>query len=510
MGEVQPSDNQLTIVWEPQEGPQTALITCPVFEVFFGGSRGGGKTDGMLGEWVSHADLYGKDAIGLMVRRTRTELSETIERSKTLYLPLGWKWHEQDKYWRAPNNARLKFAYLENDADADSYQGHAYTRVYVEEIGNFPREAPVLKLMASLRSAAGVPTGFRATGNPGGVGHQWVKARYIDHAPQGWVVTTHKYLNPFTKEYVSRDRVFIPSRLTDNQLLLHGDPNYVANLQMQASPELVRAWLEGDWNIVAGAAFEKLSTDKHMIRPFDIPKWWTRFTCIDWGTARPYSNGWYAVADEDVILKGRNGEPDRFIAKNSIIRYRELYGWNGKANEGCREESWQVAAKILEMEGAECKTINGEPTVIPKDGMEQEKIDYRIGDSAMWAEHDGPSVEENFRKNGIVLERSRKDRVANYLEIRNRISNHDEQEPSLYVTSNCTHWWRTVPSLQLDAKNPEKGWDSNMEDHAADETGYALVSRPMTWTKTARTNYDYEEARDKAFEAERGKSGSRY
>lgn len=447
----------------------------------------------MLGEWVSHADLYGKDAIGLMVRRTRTELSETIERSKLLYGPLGAKWHEQDKYWRFPDGARLKFAYLENDSDADAYQGHSYTRVYVEEIGNFPQESPVLKLMATLRSASGVPTGFRATGNPGGVGHQWVKARYIDNAPLGWVVTKHEFLNPFTKEMVSRDRVFIPSKLTDNQLLLRGDPGYVANLQMQASPELVRAWLEGDWNIVAGAAFEKLTTEKHMIRPFAMPKHWTKFTCLDWGTAKPYSVGWYAVADEDVILKGREGAPDKLLPKNSIIRYRELYGWNGKANEGARHESWEVAQKILELE----------------DG---EKIDYRIGDSAMWAEHDGPSVAENFENNGITMEKSRKDRVANYLEIRNRIYPSKDEEPLFYITSNCIHWWRTVPSLQLDAKNPEKGWDSNMEDHAADETGYALVSRPMVWTHRARVETDYRESREKAFEADRGgkKNLSRY
>ena len=477
------------VIWEPQAGPQTALLTCPVFEVFFGGSRGGGKTDGMLGEWASHADLYGKDAIGLMVRRTRTELSETIERSKMLYGQLGAKWHEQDKFWRFANGARLKFAYLENDSDADSYQGHAYTRIYIEEVGNFPREAPVLKLMASLRSAAGVPTGFRATGNPGGVGHQWVKRRYIDHAPAGYVVTKHEYHNPFTNETVYRDRVFIPSKLTDNKLLLHGDPNYVANLQMQASPELVKAWLEGDWNVVAGSAFEKLSAQKHMIKPFNIPNHWTKFTSIDWGTAAPYCNGWFAVNDEEVFIKSTG----QFIPPNSIIMYRELYGTNGKANEGSREESWQVAKKILEAEAAD------------------EHIDYRIGDSAMWAEHDGPSVAENFRRNGVSLEKSRKDRVANYLEFRNRIDPQDGM-PGFFIFDTCINFWRTVPSLQLDVKNPEKGPDTSQEDHVFDCVSYALVSRPMVWTRTARINYDYEEAKDKAREADRGgsKNHSRY
>src|SRR4051812_18807770 len=143
------------IGWEPQPGPQTALIACPVFEVFFGGARGGGKTDGVLGDFLEHADSYGEHAIGLMLRRTRTELVETIERSKVIYTPLGWVFHEQDKMWRAPNGARLRFAYLERDADAQGYQGHSYTRLYVEEIGNFPSSAPIFKLMATLRSGAG-------------------------------------------------------------------------------------------------------------------------------------------------------------------------------------------------------------------------------------------------------------------------------------------------------------------------------------------------------------------
>ena len=154
-----------------------------MFEVFFGGARGGGKTDGMLGEWASHADLHGKNAVGLMVRRERVQLLETIERSRQIYGPVGARYNDQDKMWRWPNGARLRFAYLERDADADAYQGHSYTRVYVEELGTFPSASPVLRLMATLRSGEGVPCGFRATGNPGGPGHTWVKARYIDPNP---------------------------------------------------------------------------------------------------------------------------------------------------------------------------------------------------------------------------------------------------------------------------------------------------------------------------------------
>src|SRR5215510_4395753 len=168
------AEPKVRVAWSPRGNPaQMRLLKCQVFEIFFGGARGGGKTDGVLAEFGAHASRYGKDAIGLMVRRTRAELVETIERSREIYSPLGWKLNETDKMWRAPDGARLRFAYLERDADADLYQGHNCTRVYVEEVGNFPSPTPVMKLMATLRSGAGVPVGLRATGNPGGPGHQW-------------------------------------------------------------------------------------------------------------------------------------------------------------------------------------------------------------------------------------------------------------------------------------------------------------------------------------------------
>ena len=129
---------KVNVIWEPQPGPQTALLACPKFEVFFGGARGGGKTDGMLGEWISHQDRYGEHANAMMFRRERTQLVDTIERSRQLFGPLGATFHEQEKLWRFPNGSRFQFAYLDRDSDADGYQGRSHTRVYIEEIGTFP------------------------------------------------------------------------------------------------------------------------------------------------------------------------------------------------------------------------------------------------------------------------------------------------------------------------------------------------------------------------------------
>ena len=287
MADGEKAATEYTIGWEPQPGPQTALLACPVFEVFFGGARGGGKTDGMLGEWASHADLHGKNAVGLMVRRERVQLLETIERSRQIYGPIGARYNDQDKMWRWPNGARLRFAYLERDADADAYQGHSYTRVYVEELGTFPSASPVLRLMATLRSGEGVPCGFRATGNPGGPGHQWVKARYIDPNPAGWEIRKFTYENPWTRETIEQDRVFIPSKLQDNKFL---GPEYVANLQMVGSDTLVRAWLEGDWTVMRAPTSTVGDTNN---------MWWNPSRCppighgsARWTGARPSPSLW--------------------------------------------------------------------------------------------------------------------------------------------------------------------------------------------------------------------------
>lgn len=466
------SEDAAVAVWEAQEGPQTSLISCPVEEVFFGGARGGGKTDGVLGDFLEHADAYGKHAIGIMFRRQRTELIETIERSRQIYTPLGWKYHEQDKMWRAPNGARLRFAYLERDADAEGYQGHSYTRVYVEEIGNFPSQRPILKLMATLRSGAGVPVGFRATGNPGGPGHQWVKQRYIDPAPAGWKVIR----DPLT----GRERVFIPSRLQNNQYL---GEDYIARLRSVGSKELVRAWLEGDWSVIEGAFFDCWSTEKHVVRPFTIPEDWLRFRSMDWGSAKPFSVGWWAVVGDDFSpdaggpsLLGRGGvegsETGRLVLpRGAIVRYREWYG-AASANVGLKLHAEEVAAGIL-------KRSLGEA------------INYTVLDPSMFRQDGGPSHAERMMKAGLNGLRpgdnarvGKNGAMGGWDQMRSRLVGDADGRPMLYVFSTCADFIRTVPALQHDPDKPEDV-DTDGEDHAGDECRYACMSRPYVPRKAA-------------------------
>ena len=446
------------VIWSPGGNwAQWALLQCTVFEVFFGGARGGGKTDGMLGEWIKHANKYGEFAIGLMLRRTRTELVETIERSRAIYGPLGWVFHEQDKVWRVPNGARLRFAYLERDADAEVYQGHNYTRIYVEEAGNFPTSAPIMKLMATLRSGAGVPVGLRLTGNPGGPGHQWVKARYIDPAPLGNEIVH----DPVT----GLDRVFIPSKVDNNQFI--DTAAYKQRLRASGSAELVRAWLDGDWTVTMGAFFDCWEAKRHIVSPFDIPKEWLRFRSMDWGSASPFSVGWWAIVQDDITINGH------LLPRGCMVRYREWYGMQpGQPNVGLKLHAEQVGKGILERE-------------------KDDAINYGVLDPSAFAEDGGPSIAERMgtaSDGKIWFKRADNQRVRGFGhlggwdQMRARLVGNDDGLPMLVVFSTCVDFIRTVPFLQHD---PDRREDvmTDSEDHAGDECRYACMSRPWVPVK---------------------------
>lgn len=442
----------MQVIWEPQPGPQTLLVTCPVFEIFFGGARGGGKTDGMLGDWLAHCSKWGQHAIGVFFRRELTQLDEVIARAKMLFEPLGAKYNDQKKTFIMPGGARLKFRHLDKDADAEKYQGHSYTRVYMEELTNFPDPTPVMKLMATVRSGV-VPhseLGFRATGNPGGPGHLWVKARYIDPQPKGLKILRDSFENPFTQETVTLERVFIPSKLSDNRLMMTANPLYVAQLQQAGSASLVRAWLEGLWDTIDGAYFDTFDPAKHILddswvhtlarRPH-----LTRFRSFDWGYGKPFSIGWWAISD------GTFGLP-----RGAMIRYREWYGCEpGRPNVGIRLDNPDIAEGILARERGE-------------------RIEYGVADPAIFTRQGGPSIAEQMIIRGVSWIRADNSRIAGWTALRERLSG---EKPLIYFLENCRDTIRTLPVLQHSKTKPED-LDTEAEDHAADDVRYAVMSRP--------------------------------
>jgi len=467
------------IAWAPQGGPQKALVDCPFREIFFGGARGGGKTDGVLGKYAIKAARYGDGFNALFCRRELPMLDDAIERSKEIYGKIGASWNDQKKTWFFPGGGRLRFRPLERVQDADKYQGQNVSDACIEEAGIYPDPKPIDRLFGILRSAKGVPTQLILTGNPGGAGQHWIKQRYIDPAPQGMKLLERKLPNGKVHRYV-----FIPSRIQDNKLLMRNDPEYINNLYLVGSDQLVKAWLAGDWNAVEGAFFDCWDSLRHVVRPFTIPEEWVRFRSMDWGSAKPFSVGWWAIASDDHPIEGGT------IPRGSLIRYREWYGCKpGEPNVGLKMTAEEVGKGILERES-------------------RDNVSYGVLDPAAFAEDGGPSIHERLSAATgykVIFRRADNKRVAQHGamggwdQMRARMKG-DGERPALFVFSTCVDFIRTVPALQHDADRPED-LDTEAEDHIADEARYACMSRPYVPVrevpKTGLPN-DYRQNREPA------------
>lgn len=442
------------IAWCPQTGPQKALIDCPLPEVFFGGARGGGKTDGVLGKYAIKAGVYKQHFNALFCRRELPMLDDAIERSQELYSKIGAKFNDQKKLWRFPGGGRLRFRPLERVQDADKYQGQNVTDACIEEAGLYPDSRPIDRLQGVLRSAHGVPTQLILTGNPGGAGQSWIKQRYIDPNPMGMCILRRPLKNGREHRYV-----FIPSKIADNKVLLANDPDYINRLHLVGSDQLVQAWLDGDWNAIEGAFFDCWSK-RNVIDPIPIPKEWWRFRAGDWGFAKPFSIGWWAVVADDVRVR-----KNLVLPRGCLVRYREWYGCKiDQPNTGLRLTAEEVAAGILEREKGD-------------------KVETGVMDPAAFAEDGGPSLAERMGDQGVMFSRADNKRVGiegalgGWDMMRNRIKGADDERPMIVCFSTCRESIRTIPSLQHDPDRLED-LDTDGEDHAADEWRYACMSRP--------------------------------
>ncbi len=234
-------DQEIKIAWSPQPGPQTLLLSCPATEIFFGGARGGGKSDGINGDWLAHWGRHGIKAKGVIFRQTYKQLTDLLKRQYEIFPKLGAKYNQGNDEWTFPDGAKLELRYVRTAKDAREYQGFQWNWMAIEEIGEWLDSEPLDLLKATLRSADGVPIRLILTANPGGAGHNWVKAKYIDPAP------------PFTM-WLDEDTgftiVFIPAKLEDNPALMKNDPGYEKRLNASGSAWLVDAWKNGNWDIV--------------------------------------------------------------------------------------------------------------------------------------------------------------------------------------------------------------------------------------------------------------------
>jgi hypothetical protein len=451
-----------SVPWIAQPGPQLfAIQQHLVGELFFGGAVGGGKSDYLLGDFAQDVPSYGQHWHGVLFRKSYPQLEELIARSKVMY-PAWFGmtmdcWSATAKQWTWPNGSTLKMRHAENDDSWLEYQGHQYGWIGFDELPHWANPTFFRQLKTRLRNGEIVIPNkrIRATGNPGGPGHNWIKQHWsIDAYPLGSVLLQPEFEGGLTK-------MFVRSCVTDNKILMTNDPGYVARLQDLGSPDLVRAYLEGDWSLVSGAFFPEFSTARHVIHPFEIPKHWMRFRACDWGSSAPCSVGWYAVSDGDVV-ETRDGP--RIFPRGAMIKYRELYTKHPKEyNKGLKLTVEEVADRIRAME-------------TPDD-----RIAMSVLDPSAFAKHSGPSYAERFAVKKVHFQKADNDRKSGWDMLRQRLKGKDG-EPMIYFFTTCPDTIRTIPALQHDDKKVEDV-DTDSEDHAGDETRYACMARP--WVRPA-------------------------
>ena len=415
------------VAFMPNDGPQTNFLAASEKDVLYGGAAGGGKSFAMLIDPLRHCHIPEHRA--LILRRSMPELRELIDKSRELYPKAfkGAKFREVEKLWNFPSGAKIEFGFLEKDADVYRYQGQAYSWIGFDEITHLPTEFGWNYLASRLRTTnPELQTYLRCTANPGGVGAQWVKKRYVEASEPN---TTFKGKDGLTRK-------FIPALLQDNPYLAE-DGEYERMLQSLPAVQR-RQLLEGNWDVAEGAAFAEFTHDVHVIPPFELPTWWERVKGIDYGYAAESCCLWGAVDPDD----------------KTIIIYRELYrkGLTGEA----------LADTITQMEENEIKSIPG------------------VLDTAAWARtgYTGPTIGETLVNKGHKLRRADKNRIAGKTQIHEHLRQREGAgRPRLQIFSNCVNLIKELQGIPLSKTNPEDV-DTKAADHAYDALRYMIMSRP--------------------------------
>jgi len=413
------------------------------------------NTAGLIGKVLQHARRYGARGRMILFRRTFDELSEVQEQAEQFFTPLGATYLTSKRVWSFPGGAQLRMRYLERDSHADHYAGHSYSLILIDEAGNFPHASPIDKISCGLRSAQGVPVQMILTGNPGGVGHNFLKRRYIDPAPPN---------TPFVNDRNGNLTVFIPSRLQDNILGQQNDPHYAERLRGVGADWLVKAWLSGDWDIVAGGLLDDLwRADIHIVPPFDIPHGWAIDRSFDYGSSHPFAVIWWAESDGNPFPM-RDGTI-RYMPKGTLVAIAEDYGWNGRPNEGVRLPATEIARRIRDDERR-----------MPWGG----RIRPGPADPSIYSYMDARSVADDMARSGVSwTAAASRDRVSGWLQLRNMLQAaliEPMQEPGLFVFETCRQIIRTLPVLPRDERNMDD-CDTDAEDHLADAIRYRVVTK---------------------------------
>lgn len=434
----------IVTIAEPNEKQRRFLLAKKKY-VAYGGARGGGKS------WAvrQKAKLLCLNYPGikiLIVRRTYPELLQNhINYLKAELYGLA-KYNTQDKVFTFFNGSTIKFGYCKNDSDLDQYQGAEYDVIFIDE-ACLLSEHQIKAITACLRGVNDYPKRIYYTLNPGGQSHGYFKRLFIDKKYQ-------KNENP-------QDYDFIQALVTDNFALMKHQPDYIA--QLEALPyKLRQAWLYGRWDIFKGMFFEEFRTEvdaiaaeeagmtaedaakynrfTHVIEPFEPPTEWKYYRSYDFGYAKPFSCGWWAVDYEGIAY-----------------RILEYYGCTEEANEGLKIDPDEQFRNIRRIE-QEHPYLKGR------------KISG-VADPSIWDGSRGEAIIEKAWNNYLDFEKGNNARIPGWMQMHYRFAFDKSGKPRMYIFNNCKAAIRTIPLMMFDEHKVED-LDTTLEDHAVDDMRY--------------------------------------
>lgn len=499
-------------IWKPLEGSQTLLMNCPCNHILNEGTRGPGKTDGQVMYFRSLVGLgYDQFMRGIIFDREYKNLDDLI--AKTLrWFPQfndGAKFISSNSAlkWVWPTGEELLFRVFKTEKDYWAYHGQEFPFIGWNELTKHPNSNGYDAMMSCNRSSflpkehtperirnlvkdengnginylPEIPLRVLSTTNPYGVGHNWVKQRFIDPAPPGKVVKiTKNVFNPRTqkREDITKTQVRIFGSYKENRYL---SPEYVLELESIKDENKRRAWLWGDWDITAGGMFDDIwDSQYNIIDGFKIPDQWRMFRSFDWGSSKPFSVGWWTESDgSDVQLRDGTWKS---TVKGDLFRIAEWYGWDGTANTGLRMLAKDVAKGILERE---------------KRWGILHRVKAGPADSSIFDTEDGNCIAENMKAVGlkgadgktyyctwIKADKTPGSRKNGWELMRIAMAGahpsehgYPREDPGLFCFRNCQDGFiRTVPTLPRSEKDPDDV-DTDAEDHCGDESRYVILHR---------------------------------
>ena len=434
---------------------QKAFIDAGESEVLFGGAAGGGKSYGQMVDALLFALKY-PGSKQLVLRRTFAELDKSLIRTSLALFPREiYSFNSSSHTGRFKNGSIIDFGYCATEIDVYQYQSAEYDVIRFDELTHFT-ESQYIYLISRVRGANSYPKQIKSSTNPGGIGHSWVKARFVDPSPAG-------------KRFGGEDgmeRIFIPSLLDDNKFLSKGDPGY--RQRLLALPEREKkALLYGDWNIFEGQYFTEFDAKRHIISPFEIPSSWRKYRTIDYGLDR-LACLWIATSPDGI----------------SYV-YREFCQSNLTISQAAREicDRTPIGEEIY-------------ATLAPPDLFSR-------------SQETGKTKAAIFSEFGINFTKTSNDRECGWLAVKELLIG-GEGRQSIRFFSNCTEIIKCLPALTVDKIRPtDCATEPHEITHAPDALrGFAIFyTRPaeekaqikMPWTKDMWEDYLSADDSDKKY-----------